>query len=215
MGTTTEEKGSSSSDRRRDSTTDSKAHKSKSHKHAKDRRDSHSKKKKSKKDKKDKKHSSDRKHSRHEKKKSHKRSRDDDSDSSSSSESDDSDDSVAKEPKKRVVALCSTIADPITEEDYFAKSQEFRIWLRQYHHPSFEALSSKEAHHIFVDLFLPAYNAGSLPPYFYTGDFPAEMKHTALHTQHKWNLRLNPSEKDQLQTMLHNIEESTNHPVNK
>jgi hypothetical protein len=62
-----------------------------------------------------------------------------------------------------------SFSDPITEEDYFAKSQEFRIWLRQYHHPSFEALSSKEAHHIFVDLFLPAYNAGSLPPYFYTG----------------------------------------------
>lgn len=109
MGTSTEEKGSSS-DRRRDSTADSKAHKSKSHKHAKDRRDSHSKKKKDKKDKKDKKHSSDRKHSRHEKKKSHKRSRDDDSDSSSSSESDNSDDSVAKEPKKRAVALCSTIS---------------------------------------------------------------------------------------------------------
>jgi hypothetical protein len=84
-----------------------------------------------------------------------KRERADDS-SSSSSESDGNND---------------TGPDKISLDDYFSKSQEFRVWLKVSKGRYFEDLSSDEAHKLFSKDFVPAFNKGSLPEMYYSGMF--------------------------------------------
>jgi hypothetical protein len=188
---------------------DRKSHKSHRHKHSKEysrddkhrhksKRDSHKSDKRKKK-----------KHDKDHKKDKHSGSHRKHDDSSSYSDSSVSSD---KQQNSTIVSnppVCSTILNPITEDDYFNKSQEFRVWLHEYKHPAFEAMTSKEAHHIFTDLFIVQYNTGSLSSYYYTGEFPSDLKHSALHTQHRWNIRLNPVERDQVQSVADSVDSQT------
>lgn len=67
--------------------------------------------------------------------------------------------------------------DQISEQDYFSKNLEFKVYLFQHTKKgskgfkNFEDLSSDEAHKLFRDYFVPDYNEGKLNEMFYTGKY--------------------------------------------
>lgn len=58
---------------------------------------------------------------------------------------------------------------PISEDEFFTKSEEFRVWLKLSKNVYFEDLSSKEAHKIFEKEFVKDYNKGKLTAMYYDG----------------------------------------------
>lgn len=58
----------------------------------------------------------------------------------------------------------------ITEEDFFEKSIEFRVWLKLYKEMFFENLSTKETRDLFEGEFMKHYNKGKLSSMFYDGN---------------------------------------------
>lgn len=62
---------------------------------------------------------------------------------------------------------CGRFAAKLTAEDYFAKSDEFKVWLVKKRRKHFEDLSTEEAHALF-DKFVAAYNDMSLDLMYYT-----------------------------------------------
>lgn len=59
--------------------------------------------------------------------------------------------------------------DHISADDFFAKSLEFRVWLKIAKGTYFEDLISKEAHKIFEKEFVKDYNKGKLSSMYYDG----------------------------------------------
>lgn len=57
---------------------------------------------------------------------------------------------------------------PITDDDYFARNAEFSSWLRDTQRTFFSDLTTEEARARFAG-FVAVWNAGRLPPKFYTG----------------------------------------------
>jgi ABC-type Zn2+ transport system substrate-binding protein/surface adhesin len=58
---------------------------------------------------------------------------------------------------------------PITEDDFFNKSEEFRVWLKLAKNEYFEDLSSKEARKLFEKEFMKDFNKGKLSSMYYDG----------------------------------------------
>lgn len=77
--------------------------------------------------------------------------------------------------------------DNITEEDYFEKSNEFAMWLKEAKGMFFSSLTSEETHKLFTK-FVEIWNAGKLSAKYYQG-----IK-AAPRTSHKWGIKLNPNE---------------------
>ena len=66
------------------------------------------------------------------------------------------------------------ILNEISNDDYFNKNEEFRVWIKLYKNITFESLSSDEARKYFND-FVKYYNKGRLPDMYYTG-IPIDVK---------------------------------------
>lgn len=77
--------------------------------------------------------------------------------------------------------------DNISDEDYFAKSVEFAMWLKEARGLFFSNLSSEETHKLF-GTFVGIWNAGKLSAKYYQG-----IK-AAPRTSHKWGIKLDTNE---------------------
>lgn len=70
----------------------------------------------------------------------------------------------------------------LTDEDYFAKNNEFSTWLKEEKHKFFADLSSEAARSLFSE-FVADWNNKELEPQYYEGIA------TAPRTSHKWNIK--------------------------
>jgi hypothetical protein len=108
------------------------------------------------------------KHSKKEKKSSHHKERDRDRDKHKKSSMEDHkhhhDDRHHKKVKR------SQDENEITSEDYFTKSEEFRVWLKLSKHRSFEELDTNVAQELFLE-FCDLWNTQALPEMYYIGSF--------------------------------------------
>lgn len=77
--------------------------------------------------------------------------------------------------------------DNIVEEDYFAKSIEFAMWLKEAKGLFFSNLSSEETHKLF-GTFVEIWNAGKLSAKYYQGI------NVAPRSTHKWGIKLDRNE---------------------
>lgn len=77
--------------------------------------------------------------------------------------------------------------DDISAEDYFAKSIEFAMWLKEAKGLFFSNLSSEETRKLFA-AFVEVWNAGRLSAKYYQG-----IK-AAPRTAHKWGIKLDSHE---------------------
>ena len=178
----------------------------------KDKKDKHDKKDKDKHDKKDKKDKHDKKHKHDKKDKKHKHDKKDKHDKDKKHSKKDKHrkhDQTSIEGSKPITGMSSK---PITEDDYFQKNTEFRVWLKM-NNRSFEQLSSEEARALFGNRFVVAYNSGSLPPFFYSGNIPVELREASIKSNHNWNMRIDAETQQRLTETVDSIFHS-NHSTN-
>ncbi|KAF8167205.1 hypothetical protein B0H34DRAFT_812546 [Crassisporium funariophilum] len=83
---------------------------------------------------------------------------------------------------------------PITEADYFQKSDEFRVWLKEEKGKYFDGLSGDRARSYFRK-FVKAWNRGKLTHTYYNGINPATIPATA-NTAYKWSFATKKSRAD-------------------
>jgi len=76
-------------------------------------------------------------------------------------------------------------AEPITESDYFLKSSEFRVWLKEEKHKYFDELSGDKARRYFHK-FVKEWNRGKLDKSLYAGVDPSKQTATS-QTAYKWS----------------------------
>ncbi|KAI0304729.1 hypothetical protein BC826DRAFT_11310 [Russula brevipes] len=75
-------------------------------------------------------------------------------------------------------------AEPLTESDYFLKSAEFRVWLKDEKHKYFDELSGDKARRYFHK-FVKEWNRGKLDKSLYAGVDPSKQSATS-QTAYKW-----------------------------
>jgi len=75
-------------------------------------------------------------------------------------------------------------AEPIAESDYFLKSSEFRVWLKDEKHKYFDELSGEKARKYFHK-FVKEWNRGKLDKSLYAGVDPSKQAATS-QTAFKW-----------------------------
>ncbi|OCH89751.1 hypothetical protein OBBRIDRAFT_793978 [Obba rivulosa] len=83
-------------------------------------------------------------------------------------------------------------ASPISESDYFLKSDEFRVWLKDEKHKYFDELTSDRARKYFRK-FVKAWNRGKLPTSLYSGDISQT---ASSQTGYKWTFASKTSRAD-------------------
>ncbi|KAI9248945.1 hypothetical protein EDC94DRAFT_624467 [Helicostylum pulchrum] len=81
-------------------------------------------------------------------------------------------------------SLKSTIS-PITEDSYFEKSTEFRLWLKEHKHKYIDEISSKESRRYFKK-FVSKWNDFELDPKFYKGLNSTQLT-SSDSTRFKWS----------------------------
>lgn len=86
----------------------------------------------------------------------------------------------------------------ISEDDYFLKNEEFRVWLHVNRNTPFETLTTVQAREMFAGDFRKSWNKGGLASMFYEGTIPTELRHQCVKTSHKWGLKLSANEKEQV-----------------
>ncbi|KAI0694451.1 hypothetical protein BC835DRAFT_1274554 [Cytidiella melzeri] len=74
-------------------------------------------------------------------------------------------------------------AKPISESDYFLRSDEFRVWLKDEKHKYFDELPSDKSRKYFRK-FVKAWNRGKLPKTLYYG---VEPQAASTQTGYKWS----------------------------
>lgn len=84
------------------------------------------------------------------------------------------------------MVLVNEQVDKISADDYFLKSSEFAMWLKEDRGVYFTDLSSKETHELF-EPFVEKWNAGRLHPKYYDGI------QQAPRTNHNWAIKNAPS----------------------
>ncbi|RIA90793.1 hypothetical protein C1645_737622 [Glomus cerebriforme] len=105
--------------------------------------------------------------------------------------------SLSKQPKE---------FKPISEEDYFSKSTEFRVWLREDKDKFFDELSSEQAHRYFKK-FVNTWNKYKLDKKYYIGMRSSQLASSET-TRYKWkNLKIN---QDEIDSIKHSVDRQTN-----
>ena len=103
----------------------------------------------------------------------------------------------------------NTLNIVITEDDYYNKSEEFRVWLKLCRDGLFfEDLTTVEAKDLFQK-FSKAFNKGRLPPMYYDGNIPLAVRGSIVKSKHKWDFKLNSSENIQLSDVIEDVDRST------
>ena len=113
--------------------------------------------------------------------------------------------------KKKKSSSSSQLKHPkITEDDYFRKNEEFKVWLKAGlaegdDRGTFETMSGAEARQVFTEYFCKAWNKGRLPQVYYDG-ITAELKRS-IGRPHAWGFRMTDEERDQLEDLSDQIRE--------
>jgi len=94
--------------------------------------------------------------------------------------------------------------DTISSEDYFLKSEEFRVWLKLDRKKSFEDIDSALSHKLFED-FCKLWNESRLPDMYYSG-IPPEIRQECMKTKHNWGLKLSSSEKAEVSDLADRVD---------
>ena len=123
----------------------------------------------------------------HKEKKSHKRDKDDGGGKRHKKD---------KSEKSEATAEIS-VSNPISEDDYFAKSKEFQLWLHEARSTYLDEVSSEEARKLFKK-FVAKWNTGALPPNVYAGGGGSDNA-AANRTRHTWAFAAKLSDADQMQ----------------
>ncbi|KAF9976963.1 hypothetical protein BGZ73_007367 [Actinomortierella ambigua] len=129
---------------------------------------------------------------------------DDEEDTGSSSSDDDAEEEDKKKsdrkekdqqpPQLSRKAISKGATAPISTDDYFLKSTEFRLWLRKSKKKYFDRLSSSKSHGYFRK-FVKAWNNGDLDDTYYKGVRSSEL--ASQGTKYKWGFVKKMGEKDQ------------------
>ncbi|GBB92547.1 hypothetical protein RclHR1_20200003 [Rhizophagus clarus] len=94
----------------------------------------------------------------------------------------------------------------ISEDDYFSKSTEFRIWLKENKDKFFDDLNSEQTHRYFKK-FVSAWNKYKLDKKYYDGIRSSQLTSSET-TRYKWkNLKIN---QDEIDTIKHSVDRQTN-----
>ncbi|KAL3663748.1 hypothetical protein V7S43_011163 [Phytophthora oleae] len=98
----------------------------------------------------------------------------------------------------------------ITEEDYFLRQTEFRVWLAQTKTKYVDDLSTDEATELFTHKFARKWNRGKLAPMFYEG-LPDSVVEQTKRTRHRWGFvaKLGEKEKFELATAKDSVDVAT------
>ncbi|KAF8600620.1 hypothetical protein BDV93DRAFT_538677 [Ceratobasidium sp. AG-I] len=102
-------------------------------------------------------------------------------------------------------------ASKISDSDYFQKSTQFRIWLRNEKGKYFDELTGERARHYFRK-FVKAWNRGQLPQELYGADAATESAQPASsQTAYKWSFVNNRSKvnKDELKAAREAVGQAT------
>ena len=78
-------------------------------------------------------------------------------------------------------------SETISDDDYFARNREFATWLKEERQIFFSSLTSEASHSLFSE-FVSAWNNGSLPAGYYSGEIDLE---AAPRSSHNWKLKTN------------------------
>ncbi|KAF9357430.1 hypothetical protein BGX26_003714 [Mortierella sp. AD094] len=198
-----EEQESSRKDRRRDDDDDD------------DREGRHSSRKSSRRDAdKDRSKDKDGNNDKEKKKSSHSRSsrrRDSDlSDSASGSGSGSGSETDSESDEDEMVKKAKSMIKTISEDDYFAKSAEFRLWLRQAKKKYFEDLSADDARRYFKK-FVRAWNDFDLDESYYKGIRTSQMQSKDL-TKYKWGFakKIGKDDQNKVEAIRDSIDTMTN-----
>ncbi|KAF8594559.1 hypothetical protein BDV93DRAFT_535071 [Ceratobasidium sp. AG-I] len=109
------------------------------------------------------------------------------------------------------LSLSSLGVSKISESEYFQRSTEFRIWLRDQKGKYFDELTGERARHYFRK-FVKAWNRGQLPRELYKVDAAAESTQPASsQTAYKWSFTNNRSKvnKDELKAAREAVGQAT------
>mmetsp|Transcript_16906 Transcript_16906/g.37559 ORF Transcript_16906/g.37559 Transcript_16906/m.37559 type:complete len:172 (-) Transcript_16906:3554-4069(-) len=101
----------------------------------------------------------------------------------------------------------------ITVDDYFTKSEEFRVWLKLTKGSYFEDLTSKDARKIFEKDFVKDFNKGRLSAMFYDGNIPHDIRAATVKSQHKWGIKMSKQETEQLADLAEDVDMQTRAPT--
>ncbi|KAG6961710.1 hypothetical protein JG688_00008941 [Phytophthora aleatoria] len=98
----------------------------------------------------------------------------------------------------------------ITEEDYFLRQTEFRVWLAQTKNKYVDDLSTDEAMELFTVEFARKWNRGKLSKMFYEG-LPDAVVEQTKRTRHQWGFvaKLGDKEKFELATAKDSVDVAT------
>ncbi|CAK4535241.1 unnamed protein product [Aphanomyces euteiches] len=99
-------------------------------------------------------------------------------------------------------------APEISQDDYFEKAQEFRVWLKLEKNIYFDDLSSTDAQSYFAK-FVHKWNGQRLDSMYYT-TIPQSILESIHRTKHKWGFKLNENERLELATTKDSVDVSTN-----
>ncbi|KAF7726610.1 hypothetical protein EC973_008574 [Apophysomyces ossiformis] len=95
--------------------------------------------------------------------------------------------SVTRQEHEESVSISKSLRDqiqPISDEDYFEKATEFRLWLRESKHKYFDDLDSHDSRRYFKK-FVKAWNRFELEEKYYKGLNSAQLS-SADTTRYKW-----------------------------
>ena len=115
------------------------------------------------------------------------------------------DEAAEAAPRRPAVAVAE--ADRIDEDDYFAKAEEFRVWLHERKRVYLDDLSTDDARDRFLG-FVSEWNDGRLDRMYYDGVPPA-VRDRCKRTRHAWNFKLSDKEKWDLASTKDNIDSQT------
>ncbi|KAI8058524.1 hypothetical protein BDF22DRAFT_739937 [Syncephalis plumigaleata] len=98
-------------------------------------------------------------------------------------------------------------ANAITNKDYFAKSTEFRVWLREKKKRYLEDLKSSDARGYFKK-FIKAWNSGKLDDKYYSGIRSSQLASSDL-TKYQWGFAKKMNQEEVL-AVRDNVDTATN-----
>ncbi|KAJ3344746.1 hypothetical protein HDU83_004768 [Entophlyctis luteolus] len=103
------------------------------------------------------------------------------------------DDSDSDDGKRKLQRLG---VQPLTDADYYARSAEFIVWLREKRHTFLDKLSADDAHDLFAK-FVRRWNRGDLDDKFYRGIAATDFASNA-RTKHRWNFKVSKEDEARL-----------------
>lgn len=104
-------------------------------------------------------------------------------------------------------AVAVAADDRIDDDDFFVKSEEFRVWLHESKRVYLDDLATDDARDRFR-AFVGAWNDGRLDRMYYDG-IPSNVRDRCKRTRHAWNFKLSDEERWNLASTKDSIDGQT------